>query len=390
MKEKNLMRKLLTQFVICVAILLILATPVFYWLTKSYYAEDMGDLIEAMQAGKSIPKLDLEQDVTKGVMIQFMLIATVLGIAIVLTLRLINKRLWHSFDSTLEAIESFKLEDQELPSLPDTDIKEFSRLNTAITRLIKENIQAYRSQKEFTENASHELQTPLAIFQSKLDILLQQSDNITEQQAHIIQGLFVMTSRLSRLNRNLLLLAKMENNQFSKKEKVDVVEVLNDLLPYIESLAGNITIITRFDQQDEKQADIYNDPQSEKHIASMPILANRSLLESLLNNLIVNAVRHNKQDGVITITESMGEGKGEIDKGDCSKLTIANTSHEKALDANKIFGRFYHSSESAKGNGLGLAIAKAVCDYHGWKISYSFIPSIGNQEGGLHQFEVTF
>jgi len=378
MKEKKLMRKSLTQFVICVAILLILATPVFYLLTKSYYAEDMGDLIEAMQAGKSIPKLDFEQDVMKGVMIQFMLIATVLGIAIVLTLRLINKRLWHSFDSTLETIESFKLEDQKLPTLPHTDIKEFSRLNTAITRLIKENIQAYRSQKEFTENASHELQTPLAIFQSKLDILLQQSDNITEQQAHIIQDLYVMTSRLSRLNRNLLLLAKMENNQFSKKEKVDVVEVLNDLLPYIESLAGNITIITRFDQQNEK------------HIASMPILANRSLLESLLNNLIVNAVRHNKQDGVITITVSMGEGKGEIDKGDGRKITISNTSHEKALDDNKIFGRFYHSSESAKGNGLGLAIAKAVCDYHGWKISYSFIPSIGNQEGGLHQFEVTF
>lgn len=127
------MRKLLTQFVICVAILLILATPVFYWLTKSYYAEDMGDLIEAMQAGKSIPKLDLEQDVTKGVMIQFMLIATVLGIAIVLTLRLINKRLWHSFDSTLEAIESFKLEDQELPFPCPTQTSRSSLVSTQLS-----------------------------------------------------------------------------------------------------------------------------------------------------------------------------------------------------------------------------------------------------------------
>ncbi len=353
MKEKNLMRKSLTQFIICAVVLLLLATPVFYWLTKEYYAEDMIDIIEAVQAKRPLPANDLEQDVMKGIMIQFALIATVLGIALVVTLRIINKRLWHSFDETLEAIENFRLENQQFPTLPQTNIKEFARLNTAITRLMDNNLKSYRMQKEFTENASHELQTPLAVFQSKLDILLQQSDNITEQQASIIQDLYSMTSRLSRLNRNLLLLAKMENNQFSKREEVNVEEVVDELLPYLDSLAGALTI--------------------KKEIrSSLKVSANRSLLESLLNNLVMNAVRHNKPNGEIIITITP------------TSLIIANTSSEKALDKNLIFNRFYRPSEKTKGNGLGLAIVKAVCEYHGWKIDYSY------QGQGIHQFEVLF
>ncbi len=362
MKEKNLMRKSLTQFIICTAILLVLAAPAFYWLTKNYYAEDMGDLIEAVQAKQPIPANDLEKDIFKGIMIQFALIALVLGIALVVTLQIINKRLWHSFDETLQTIESFRLEDQQVPSFPVTRIKEFARLNKAITRLMEGNIKSYRMQKEFTENASHELQTPLAVFQSKLDILLQQSDNITESQAAIIQDLYEMTGRLSRLNRNLLLLAKMENNQFSKKEKVDVVEVINQLLPFLESLAGNLTIKTRFElgKQDDGKVKLL-------------LPANRSLLESLLNNLIVNAVRHNKPNGEITITLTP------------DSLIVSNTSTEKALDANLIFNRFYRPSEKTKGNGLGLAIVKAVCDYHGWNVIYSY-----DKSSSLHQFQVKF
>ena len=71
MKKKSLMYKSLTQFIVCVAILLLLATPLFYWLTKSFYAEDMIDIIEAVQQGKPVPALDLEEDILHGIMIQF-------------------------------------------------------------------------------------------------------------------------------------------------------------------------------------------------------------------------------------------------------------------------------------------------------------------------------
>ena len=220
-------------------------------------------------------------------------------------------RLWKPFDKTFEAIESFNLENGVCPTLPDSDTKEFSRLNTALNRLMTGNMKSYRTQKEFTENASHELQTPLAVFRSKLDILLQQPD-LTENQAVIVQDLYQMTDRLSHLNRNLLLLAKMENSQFSREDSFDVVAVLNELLPCLENLAPGLTV--RKDIQ----------------VSKLCLKANKSLFESLVNNLIVNAVRHNRPDGEIRVTMTS------------DSLSVSNTSNEPALDPATIFTRFNH------------------------------------------------
>ena len=351
MRKKSLMQKLLTQFIVCVAALLLLATPLFYWLTNNFYAEDMLDIIEAVRQGKDIPKLDLEQDIMQGVMLQFGLINLVLGIAIVLTIRFISRRLWLPFDRTLDAIEAFRLENGVCPRLEKTNINEFDRLNTTLEKMMNGILHSYKLQKEFTENASHELQTPLAVFQSKLDILLQQP-GITGEQAAIIQDLYQMNNRLSRLSRNLLLLAKMENRQFSKEE-TDVILILNELLPYFDSLSQGLTL------------------QKDFQIKSLTVKANRSLLEIMLNNLIVNAVRHNKPNGAIIVTVK------------ADSLTVSNTSDETALDENLIFNRFYRPSDKSQGNGLGLAIVKAVCEYHGWKITYSY-------HDKLHGFVVIF
>lgn len=352
MRKKSLMQKLLTQFIVCVAALLLLATPLFYWLTNNFYAEDMLDIIEAVRQGKDIPKLDLEQDIMQGVMLQFGLITLVLGIAIVLTIRFISRRLWLPFDRTLDAIEAFRLENGVCPRLEKTNINEFDRLNTTLEKMMNGILHSYKLQKEFTENASHELQTPLAVFQSKLDLLMQQPD-ITEQQADIIQSLYQMNSRLSRLSRNLLLLAKMENGQFGTTEQIDITSLLDELMPYLESLAEGLSITKDY------------------RVPTLPVIANRSLLESLVNNLIVNAVRHNRPQGkiVVTVTDD--------------SLSIANTSDGQALDSSHIFNRFYRTNPGEKGNGLGLAIVKAVCDYHGWHISYCY-------KDCMHEFKVTF
>lgn len=345
------MHKSLTQFIVCVTILLVCATPLFYLLTKNFYAEDMIDIIEAMQQGKPVPAIDLEEDIMQGIVIQFVLIAIVLGIAIVLTLRFISKRLWRPFDQTLQLVETFRLENDTVPALPDSGIKEFVRLNAVLSKLMTDSLNSYRIQKEFTENASHELQTPLAVFHSKLDILLQQPD-LTQEQAAIIQDLDRISGRMSHLNRDLLLLAKMENGQFGKTD-TDVASVLNELRSYFDNLAGGLLL----------HIDIQTD--------SPVVKANRSLLESMMNNFIVNAIRHNKPNGTITITLSNGS------------LTFANTSDETALDEHLIFNRFYRPAEKSEGNGLGLAIVKAICQYHGWNIAYAY-------HDGQHTFTVTF
>ncbi len=352
MKKRSLMYESLSWFIGCVVILLLLATPLFHWLTKEFYAEDMIDVIQAVQQGRPMPAIDLEEDILQGIAIQFMLIAIILCVAIVLMMRFISRRLWRPFDDTLQVMETFRLEDGTIPALPISGIEEFARLNAVLGRLMTNSLDSYRVQKEFTENASHELQTPLAVFQSKLDLLLQQP-NMTREQAAIIQDLYQMNIRLSRLNRNLLLLAKMENNQFSRMESVDVVAVIKDLQTYLESLSEGLVLRQNF------------------AVDTLPIKANRALLESMASNLIVNAVRHNRPGGEIVLTVAH------------NGLTVENTSNEAALDEHQIFQRFCRLSEKTKGNGLGLSIVKAVCDYHGWKVAYSY-------DEGKHNFTVTF
>lgn len=349
-RKVSLTRKYLTQFTICIVILLLLATPLFYWLTENFYAEDMIKVVNTVKQGKGIPPIDLAQDTMQGVMIQFCLIIAILGITIIFVTCFISHRLWQPFYKTLDAIESFRVEDKTYPKLEDTDIIELSRLNASLEKMMRNSQKSYQLQKEFTENASHELQTPLAVFQSKLDILLQQPD-ITEKQAAIIQDLYQMNGRLSRLSRNLLLLAKMENRQYSLTEQVDVIKVIDDLMLYLESLTEGLTIEKNF------------------QLHSLKVKANRSLFESLINNLVVNAVRHNKPNGKIIITL-----KDNV-------LTVANTSNGGPLDADHIFERFYRATNQGHGYGLGLAIVKAVCDYHGWNVSYQYY-------NGLHEFKV--
>lgn len=389
MKQRKLIRKSLLQFIVCVTILLLVATPVFYWLTKNFYAEDIADLMEAFQRGERIPSLDFEQDIIKGTMIQFGLIVCILGIAVVVMMQTISSRLWRPFDKTLETIEAFKLESGSIPTLPESNVEEFNRLNVALTRLMGNSLSSYRSQKEFAENASHEMQTPLAVFRSKLDLLLQ-LPGLTAEQASIIQDLYKMNVRLSRLNRNLLLLAKLDNKQYEKAEKVDLAAFFREQMPDFEGLCvGKDLKITYENLAEQKTSEGINRLMPKPIKAQVTKVANRSLLESLVGNLIVNAIRHNKPHGEIFIT-LREDG-----------FSIANTSDEPKLDAARIFNRFYRPALGEKGmhdgkgnesifaerngNGLGLAIAKAICDYHGWSIEYSFVES-----AHLHRFEVRF
>lgn len=351
-KTKSLMRKSMTKFITCIAVLFVLAVPAFYLLTKNYYAEDMEDLIEAVKAGRGMPVMDMEEDMMKGIMLQYLLITALLCTGIMLTIHLMSRKLWQPFDDTLSCIESFNLEKMQIPNLPQSDVTEFERLNSTLLKLMTKDIDSYATQKEFTENASHELQTPLAIFQAKLELLLQQPE-LTSEQAQIIQDLFLITTRLSHLNRSLLLLARIDNKQFDTTEHIRLDAFVDQILPSLASIANGVHIV--------------------KQYSATPLFvdANRILLESMVNNLFVNAVRHNYSDGTITINVSS------------DSLTISNTSTELRLSSSLIFRRFYRPTQDKSGNGLGLAIVKAICDYHGWKIDYRF-------QDGLHSFIVSF
>lgn len=341
MKKNNLIDKAMLQFTLCVTILMLLATPLFYWLTKHYYAEDLIWVIDTIKQGKDIPPLDIEQDIMHGIMIQFGMIICIIGISVILIMKNISVKLWTPFYYTLNKISKFRLEDKRIPVLPENNVKEFTQLNKAVTTLMENSQMSYNIQKEFTENASHEIQTPLAIFQSKLDNLLQ-DEHLTKHQAETIQELYNLTLRLTRLNKNLLLLAKIDNNQYNEMSDIDLIKVLNKIIPLLLSISENIKITKDF------------------KLPSMTIKCNIILLESLINNLIVNALRYTNADGEIIIT---------VEK---NKMIITNTSNGMILDENMLFNRFYKPIHNINGNGLGLAIVKTICDYHKWKIKYQY------------------
>ena len=131
------------------------------------------------------------------------------------------------------------------PHFLETDIEEFNRLNQSIEKLIEKNSIIYKNQREFIENAAHELQTPLAVFQAKIDTLIQ-FPTITQEHSEILNSLNDNVSKLNHLNKNLLLLSKIDNNTYYKKEKIIVNDIIQkNLLFFTEQASSkNISIKT--------------------------------------------------------------------------------------------------------------------------------------------------
>jgi len=264
----------------------------------------------------------------------------------------ISEKLWQPFYDSLAKIKKFDLNDQEIPAFPKTDILEFEEMANSISQLIDGNITAFKQQKEFIENASHELQTPLAIIQSKMDMLLQ-SATLSDEQSEIISDTNKALARVSRINKNLLLLAKLENHQFYEMNSLRLSDTLTEISDLLADFAGG------------------KDIRIERSIGSELILeANKTLIEIMLTNLILNAVRHNISGGELSIS-LLG-----------FLLAISNPG-EHALDADKVFQRFSSASVETPGSGLGLAIVSQICNRYGWSLTYK-------HSKGIHTFSILF
>lgn len=334
---KTLLYKTSVRIIVCIAAVFILTSPLFYLITRYFYAEDMIDIIESIKHGEGIPSsFDLEHDIIAGIMIQYLLIVIVVALSLLIAIRFALRNLWNPFERTLRSMESFKISDMNQPSLNDGNIMEFRRLNYALTELMERNALTYNQQKEFTENASHELQTPLAVMRGRLDILMQKS--LDRDVLETVNELYNVNLRMERINRDLLLLAKISNEQFVANEMINAESVIKELAGNLITLGYDVNLIL---------------PEEKNEIH-----ANRTLFESLINNLLVNAVRNS---GKAKISLSGGE------------LIVSNPSTTNVpLDREKLFRRF-SSTSGSKGNGLGLAIAKAVCDFHHWNINYDYV-----------------
>lgn len=289
--------------------------------------------------------------VTAIVAIQTTLLVLML-IGFILINRKLSKVVWDPFYTILEKLKNYQIDKDLTIDLPHSSTAEFRDLSEALVHLVNKSRDAYLSQKEFTENASHELQTPLAIFRSKLELLMQGAD-ISSEQAELISSLLNATDRIVRLNKNLLLLSKIENRQFLSRQEILLSSALTQSLGLYKQMAQ------------EKEIKITT------HIISeIAIKTNPSLLEILLSNLISNALRY---------TPAQNEVRIEIEK---KSITIRNPG-EPFNFPNKIFDRFNRESRTTQGNGLGLAIVKKICDTEGIPITYHYLQ-------GSHLFSIDF
>ncbi|MGV3585389.1 MAG: sensor histidine kinase [Adhaeribacter sp.] len=262
------------------------------------------------------------------------------------------KRIWQPFYKLLQRLQEFRLEEPTQLVAEPTQVAEFKLLNSTIEKLLQKNIETYTSQKVFIENAAHELQTPLAISLNKLE-LLAESQNLQEDQLTQIGAVMQNLERLTRLNKSLLLLSKIENKQFGPVEEVNINEAIQKVVADFADQATyrNITVQVQ-----------------EAAICQQKLNPDLALI--LIMNLIKNAIMHNVPGGVVNIS---------IDE---NSFVIQNSGKPEPLNSQKLFNRFYKNTDSPGSTGLGLAIAKAIADLYQFRITYEY------QQ--LHQIAVYF
>jgi signal transduction histidine kinase len=256
--------------------------------------------------------------------------------------RIVIKQLWKPFYTTLQEVEQYQLAKQQPMQLPVSNISEFDLLNQQLRHMTERAQQDYQVVKEFSANAAHEMQTPLAVIQSHTEALMQ-DERLLHQHNTSIQTIEQSVQRLTRLNQALLLLARIENRQFLTNETMALDALVKEKTTELAELIASKKITL------------------DVQTTAVNISFNRHLTEAIIQNLLNNAIRYNVPGGKIGITLTQ------------AAFSIANTSAIPALEPEKISRRFYrHPQTQADGNGLGLSIVQQVCNWAGYRLHYNY------------------
>jgi signal transduction histidine kinase len=270
--------------------------------------------------------------------------------SVLLVNNLVLKTVWKPFYKVMAQLNSFRLGLSENINPPVTNVQEFRDLNETLHAMLKRNQEIYSSQKHFIENAAHELQTPLAISINKLELLAEKTD-LSGKNMEVVGNVIQTLERLTRLNKSLLLLSRIENRQFLSEGKINFNLMAKRIIDDFEDLAKfrNVTI-------------------NYHETGVMHHRVNNDLAEILFTNLLKNAIIHNEPGGYVKV---------EIDS---SVLSIENSGSAEKLDTERMFSRFYKNSAQKNTTGLGLAIARAIADLYEIRIVYTY--------SAAHRFEL--
>lgn len=282
-----------------------------------------------------------EDDLVESMAIALIALYVVLLLTIILVNNVVLRRLWKPLHSMLAQLKAFRLGTaRELPPMP-TRTSEFNELHAAANELVRRAADAYTDQRAFTANAAHELQTPLAIAVNKLELLAEQGGS-EEERMQALGEVIAVLERLTRLNKSLLLLARIENRQFPDEREVSFAAVAKEVMDEFADLAEHRQVALQLDATGDLVRSM--DP---------------ALARTLITNLLKNAIVHNRPGGSVSV---------QVEQG---RITVRNTGHAP-LDATRIFTRFHKETTADGGTGLGLAIAKAIAELYGLKLEYGF------------------
>lgn len=308
-----------------------------------------GQYYELKVANSMVEEDDLIRELLRDVIWLYV----ILIIAIVLVNNFVLKKLWKPFYHVLDQLKNFRLGHSQHLAQTHTRTKEFLDLQKVVNALLEHTINTFEQQKQFIGNASHELQTPLAIATHKLELVLE-NGKLDSNDARNLTETYQIIQRLVHLNRSLLLLTKIENHQFLDNQTILVNTMVRQAIDDMEDIIAFKDISVHIQETTE-----------------LSIQMDTALAHILISNLIRNAISHNVEHGKIEIfiTES--------------DLKIYNTGNSEALDDTLIFDRFHKSGPTSTSTGLGLAIVRAITRFYAFRVTYSF-------QNGLHCFELRF
>ncbi len=265
--------------------------------------------------------------------------------------RFIFANLWKDFFRALDQLKAFDTVKEPLV-LEDPDIEEFKELFQVLEKMTRRLSEDYRELKEYTDNTTHELQTPLAIIKTKTELLMQ-SDNLGPGEMQLIHAINASADQLSRLNSTLALITRIENRQYPSREEIDLPGVVDHHLEMLQELISlrGITV------------------EREYVVPGKLVHMDRGLANILITNLLKNAIVHNRDQGHIRI------------RIDTHRLVVSNEGAPLHFPQDSLFKRFVRNTKKSGTFGLGLSLVKKICETYGYSIQYHF-------ENGQHTFEV--
>lgn len=249
-------------------------------------------------------------------------------------------------------MDKYRVGGKNEPLQNKTNVTEFRKLNEAAIRNMERAEEVFEEQKQFIGNASHEMQTPLAVCRNRLETLME-DETLQENQLEEIGKTYNTLGYIAKLNKTLMLLFKIDNRQFTEKQEVELNRIVNDYVQDYKEIYSHLNI-----QVEVKETGTFN------------VRMNDTLASILVNNLIKNSYIHNTENGQLQI---------EITS---SALVLKNTGPNAPLHPKLIFERFYQGNKKEGSTGLGLALVKSICDMENLKVKYSF-------ENNLHCFEIS-